>query len=277
MEREDRVPKAIVSGVDIEYEVSGDGEPVVFVAGALIADAFLPLVAEPALAHGFKLITYHRRGYGESGYVAGSIGEQATDCMELLRHVGVERTHVVGHSFGGAVALQLAMDSPEAVHSLALLEPALFAPETGEAYRAALAQGEHRFRDLPTDVAVDGFLEARLGPGYRVALEHGLPGAFAQAVEGARPTFELDLPALRAWELDEGEVRQLTLPVMNVIGSESEALWGRFGEVYRLVASWMPQAEGFVLPGAAHFHTIQNPRGMAEALSDFWQRHPIGG
>ena len=62
---------------------------------------------------------------------------------------------------------------------------------------------------------------------------------------------------------------------MNVIGGDSEVLWARFGEVYRLIQEWVPHAEGFVVPGAAHFLTIQNPRGMADALYNFWQRHRI--
>jgi pimeloyl-ACP methyl ester carboxylesterase len=43
-----------------------------------------------------------------------------------MEHVGIRRAHVVGHSSSGNIALQLALDSPEVVHSIALLEPALF-------------------------------------------------------------------------------------------------------------------------------------------------------
>ena len=63
--------------------------------------------------------------------------------------------------------------------------------------------------------------------------------------------------------------------MLKVLGSESEALWARFGEVYRLIQSWMPHAEGFVLPDSAHFLMIPNPSAMTQALANFWQRHPI--
>ena len=84
-----------------------------------------PLLAEPDLAHRYQLILYHRRGYGGSSCAAGPIGiaQQAADCQALLRSLGVERAHVVGHSYGGNVALQLALDAPDVAHSLALLEP----------------------------------------------------------------------------------------------------------------------------------------------------------
>ena len=54
---------AFIDDIAIEYEVSGTGEPVVFIHGALIADSFRPLLTEPVLAHRYRLIAYHRRGY----------------------------------------------------------------------------------------------------------------------------------------------------------------------------------------------------------------------
>ena len=119
--------RARTDGAELEYEVSGTGEPAVFIHGAFIADMFRPLLAEPSLAGRYRLIRYHRRGYAGSSRASGpvSVARQAADCRALLRHLGVERAHVVGHSYGGAVALQLALDTPGVAHSLALLEPAL--------------------------------------------------------------------------------------------------------------------------------------------------------
>ena len=92
--------KVVVDGIMLEYEVSGTGEPAVLIHGALIADSFRPLLTEPVLAHQYKLIMYHRRGYAgsRSSSVPVSIARQAADCRALLRHLGVERAHVVGHS-----------------------------------------------------------------------------------------------------------------------------------------------------------------------------------
>lgn len=151
----------------------------------------------------------------------------------------------------------------------------MFGRDTGQAYRESLARGEQRYKEGPADVVVDEFLEMRFGAGYRTALERALPRAFEQAVADSRAAFEMDAPALREWHFDEEDVQRITQPVLNVLGGESEALWPRFGEVYWLVMGWLPHAEGFVLPGAAHGLMMQNPRGMAEALANFWQRHPI--
>src|SRR5262245_32652967 len=103
----------------LEYEVNGAGEAVLLIHGALIADALLPLTREAALADAYRPIRYRRRGHGGS-HPAGafSMQQQARDAQALLKHLGVARAHVVGHSLGGAIALQLALEAPSLVHSL---------------------------------------------------------------------------------------------------------------------------------------------------------------
>jgi pimeloyl-ACP methyl ester carboxylesterase len=108
-----------VGGVSLAYEVQGRGDAVLFVHGALIADAFRPLLARPELVEGFRCIAYHRRGYGESDHPPGELplGRNAEDILHLLDQVDVEGAHVVGHSHGGCVAVQLALDAPDRVHT----------------------------------------------------------------------------------------------------------------------------------------------------------------
>jgi pimeloyl-ACP methyl ester carboxylesterase len=155
--------RASLDGAELEYQLSGTGEPVIFIHGAFIADIFHPLLAEPSLADRYRLILYHRRGYAGSSRASGpvSVAQQAADCRALLRHLGVERAHVVGHSYGGDVALQLALESPGVVHSLVLLEPGLMVGASAQAYREALARGAERYREAGAAVVVDEFLQAR--------------------------------------------------------------------------------------------------------------------
>jgi pimeloyl-ACP methyl ester carboxylesterase len=269
--------RARINGAELEYEVAGTGEPVVFIHGSLIADAFRPLLSELDMAGRYRLILYHRRGYLGSSHTPGpnSLARQSADCQELLRQLGVERAHVVGHSYGGTIALQLALDAPRVVHSLALLEPALAVGEGAQSYRDAIARGEQRYREAGASVVVDEFLQARFGTAYRVGLDRVLPGAFAQAVADAGTTFEQEMPGLREWSFAEPQARRITQPVLAVLGGDSDALWPRFGETNRVLLVWLPNAEPFVLPGAAHGLQMQNPRGMAEALAAFFARHPL--
>ena len=113
-----------VNSADIEYEVQGSGEPVVLIHGAILADAFYSLRAEPCIANNFCVISYHRRGFAGSSRASApfTIRQQAADGRALLRHLGIPRAHIAGHSYGAAIALQWALDAPEEVQSLALLE-----------------------------------------------------------------------------------------------------------------------------------------------------------
>src|SRR6184192_313331 len=105
--------RAKLNGFELEYEVQGTGEPVVFVHGSHVAEAHRCLMSDRALKD-FRLIRYHRRGFAGSTHPDGalSIQEQAADCAALLRLLEVGRAHVVGHSYGGAISLQLALDAP---------------------------------------------------------------------------------------------------------------------------------------------------------------------
>src|SRR5215204_6628318 len=99
--------RAQVNDIELEYDVMGSGEPVLLISPVL-ADGFLPLLEEPALADRYRLIRYHKRGWGGSTHTAPPvrIADHAADAAALLDHLGVSRAHVAGHSSGGSIALQ---------------------------------------------------------------------------------------------------------------------------------------------------------------------------
>ena len=269
--------RVVVDDVTLAYRVSGSGDPAILIHGALFADSFLPLLNEPVLTDRHRTILYHRRGYGESSRGIGpvSIARQAADCRAVLRHLGIERAHVVGESLGGCVALQLALDAPDVVHTLAVLEPALAVGASGPSYRDSLVQGREQFRKGDPERVVDDLLRARMGAGYRALLDRVLPGSFEQAVVDAATSFERDLPGWLDWSFGEADAKRIACPVLAVTGSESNALWARFGETHRLLIEWFSDVRDFVLPGAAHGLHLDNPRGMADALLDFWATRPL--
>jgi pimeloyl-ACP methyl ester carboxylesterase len=266
-----------IDGRELEYEVRGAGEPVVLVHGAHIADAFMPLLAEPALTGRYQLLLYHRRGFAGSTHPEGplSIAQQAADCRALMQRLGVQRAHGVGHSYGGVIALQLALDAPEAVHSLALLEPALFMVPSAAQFMDAMGPVLQMYEAGNKAGAVDHFLQTVVGPEYRSVLDRVLPGAFAQAVADADTFFRIELPALEQWSFTQAEARRITQPVLAVLGADSHTLWLGWVEGHHLVQAWLPQAEAFVLKGATHGLQLIDPQGMAEGLAGFFARHPL--
>ena len=95
-----------LNGVDLEYDVQGSGEPLVLIHGSILADAFVPLLADPRIASHYRVIWYHRRGFAGSSRASHpfTIAEQAADGRVLLRYLGVARAHLAGHSYGAAIA-----------------------------------------------------------------------------------------------------------------------------------------------------------------------------
>lgn len=142
----------------LEYEAHGDGEPVLLIHGSHIAAAFLPLMREAALADQYRLIRYHRRGFAGSDPHSGafSIEQQAQDALALMKHLGVERAHVVGHSYGGAAAAQLALDAPSFVHSLVMLDPAIMSADTVAGFVEAVKQHFQSLIPHTEEVVVPG-------------------------------------------------------------------------------------------------------------------------
>jgi pimeloyl-ACP methyl ester carboxylesterase len=258
--------------VNLSYYVAGAGPPVVCIHGSFIADAFRPLQSQARLTDRYRVITYRRRGYGDCGGGGPvSFTEQADDCRALLARLGVERAHVVGHSFGGAVALELASSAPDLVGTLAVIEPGLAIGESGDLYRAALRRSIERYREVGARLAVEEFLALRW-PRYRDELDAVLPGAFDQAVADAATCFDSELPAVIESGFGEAQARRITQPTLVVVGGDSLALDPRFGETYGLLLEWLPNAEGVVVPGTTHLLHIAAPDVLADALVEFYAR-----
>jgi aminoacrylate hydrolase len=106
----------------IHYEVDGSGPPVLLIQGVgVIGAGWTPQVE--GLRDRFTLCAFDNRGIGRSAALTQptSVEAMAGDALALLDALGWDRAHVVGHSMGGLIAQQLALDAPTRVHSLALL------------------------------------------------------------------------------------------------------------------------------------------------------------
>lgn len=262
-------------GVELEYQEIGSGEPVLLVSSVL-ADGFAPLLSEPALADGYRLIRYHRRGWGGSTHTPPpvSIGDQAADAAALLDRLGVEHAHVAGHSSGAAVAVQLALDSPEKVDTLILLELSLLSVPSGGAFLAQAGPAFEAYGSGDHSRAVEMFLTAVSGldwPECNALLEERVPGAVANAIEDADTFFGIELPSLTEWAFGPREATAIEQPVLSVVGSETEPLWV---EVAAFLRSALPHVDELSVEGVGHLLHIQRPEPVARGIASFLERNP---
>ena len=198
--------RADFGDVTLEYEVKGSGDPVLLIGGAHVAGSYMPLLAQPELIDRYRLIRYHKRGMAGSTHTTGtvSIADHASDAARLLDHLGVSRAHVVGHSSGGAIALQLALDHPDRVETLVLLEAAMLWVPAAEAFFAKAAPSVQAYNAGNHEEAVATFLSAASGLDWqtcRAMIERNVPGGVDQAIADADTFFTIELPAVAGWRI----------------------------------------------------------------------------
>ena len=116
------VPTARLNGIDVHYERGGDGPRLLFCNGSgATLESSAPVIAR--FREHFDVVAHDQRGLGRTTIPDGpySMADYAADAAALLDHVGWDRCAVVGVSFGGMVAQELAVTWPERVERLALV------------------------------------------------------------------------------------------------------------------------------------------------------------
>jgi len=109
-----------VNGVHMYYETHGDGTPLVLLHGGMLTIDLNFAGLIPTLAKKHRVIGVEMQGHGRTADIDREItpAALASDIVGLLDHLGIDRAHVLGHSMGGAVTMELAISSPDRVRSV---------------------------------------------------------------------------------------------------------------------------------------------------------------
>ena len=262
---------AMINGVELEYWDIGSGPPIVFIHGGM-GDECTSVIREPMLTSRFRLIHFHRRGYGRSDCqeMPVPVSQHSDDCQALLDYLDVRIAHVVGQSYGGVVSLQLVADAPATVRTLTVLEPALPSVLFASPEFAALGQQANElYQDGKCGEAIELFGRTVVGDkGWSDFSSVWLERWFDDAVV----MFESDFPALGTWGFSSAEAKRISQPVLNLLGADSPVF---FKKVSEAVAEWIPHAENHVVPDTGHCILQANPSGAAQYIAQHIERHPI--
>ncbi|MHC4975338.1 MAG: alpha/beta fold hydrolase [Planctomycetota bacterium] len=261
------------SGVELQFRQQGEGEPVVCIHGGMIPDTFDTIADRIAESHRF--IAHRRRGFdGTPPHTDCTLSMVAGDVLALMDHLEIERAHIVGHSYGGATALQFALDAPERVHSLSLFEATLLFMPAAEAFGATAAKIVEVFQSGDSEQALLDMLIAVGGPNPRERMEGVLAADWFERAVADMPTLILaDFGSLGAFELSTEQAAGITQPTLTVLGAESEQL---FVESIKWLNESLPNTEPLVVKGATHMLHMDQPESIATGLIDFLNRHPMG-
>ena len=135
------VPFAKVNGIEMYYERVGQGEPIVLITG-LAGDVSFWNKTVPMLSDRFDVITVDNRGAGRTR-CSGSFGieDMADDVIDLLDHLGIFKSNILGWSMGSHIALDLAARYPDRVRTLTIVACYLYRPARSAYILEYLADG----------------------------------------------------------------------------------------------------------------------------------------
>jgi pimeloyl-ACP methyl ester carboxylesterase len=265
---------ARVNGVELYYQLSGSGEPLVLVHGSWgdhhVWDAVAPLLAES-----FQVLAYDRRGHSRSEREPGqgSVFEDADDLAALIDQLGLAPAHVVGNSFGAAIVLRAATRRPDAFRRLIAHEPPLFPLLTGTEFEPALAETQRGvdavvrlLEGADHEGAARLFVETiMLGPG---AWEEQLTPEVREVFIANAPTFLDETRDPDALRMDLNALASFERPALLTSGTESAPF---FGPVADMVARSLPRSERITIEGADHVPHISVPGRYVGLLRAFTQ------
>ena len=247
----------------LHAEQTGSGSDVVLLHAG-VADGRMWEPQWSTWASRFQLTRVDLRGYGRSGPPTGSFSH-AGDVLDVLDALGIGRAHVIGASFGGLVALDLACAHPERVAGLVLADAPLpdhgWSPEVeafGAAEDEALEAGD---LDRATAVNVEFWLPSA-STEVRAAIGEQQRNAFALQVGRDSET---------AWLTDDLPSRLATLdvPTLVVVGESDHA---DFRSIAERLASTLPNARHAVVPGAGHLPSLEQPAAFDAVVLPFLER-----
>lgn len=260
-----------LNGIDMYYEVSGEGSPLLLIAG-LASDSKSWVSVLPALQACHRVIVFDNRGVGRTvpQDAPTSIQQMTDDCVALLKHLNVPRVHVVGHSMGGQVAMDLAIRYPSCVGKLVLAATSASLSERNKYllldWCAGLSSGMDRaywFRTLfywifsPAFFADNGQVDG--------AIEYALDYPYPQS----NRAFVNQVDALVNYECDD-YLAQIRAPTIVLGGSQD--IFFTADEIAHL-ASTIPDAQCSFVEHAAHSIMMEAPGAFAEKITTFLSGH----
>jgi len=271
-----------VQGARLFYKLLGEGVPVVVVHGGPTLDHGYLLPGMERLARQHRLIFYDQRLSGRSDVRVDSSTVSfegfVADIEGVRRHFGLERMHLLGHSWGGLLAQLYATKHPERLESLILLNPMAPAYELWQREEALLAQRlTARDSQLRSDIlSSEAFRQGKARAYeqlmrlsfrhqlYRPELADSLLLRLPNDIRQRSMRFQPMARDLNGFDL-RGDLGKVQCPVLIVFGDHEPAI----DIAARAFNQALPQAKVVVMKNCGHFPFLEKPAALEELVSGF--------
>jgi pimeloyl-ACP methyl ester carboxylesterase len=256
---------APVNGLQMYYEIHGNGEPLVLLHGSFGAiDLWGPILSTLAETH--QVIAVELQGHGHTADIIDrplGYEQMADDVAALMEHLGIEHADVVGYSMGGTTGLQLAIRHPELVRKLVTVSPNY----RSDGYYPELLAGLSMMT-----------LETFVGtPEEAAYLRHAPhPEDFPVLVEKLK-----DLP--RDFAFPDEDVASITAPTLVVLGDSDVVRPEHAVALFRLLGGGvpsdltgsLPNSQLAILPGTTHRSIVNERADQLLAVSEPFLAAPM--
>jgi 3-oxoadipate enol-lactonase len=258
------MPIAAVNGIEISYtDHGGDAAPVVFSHGFLMDQSMFDAQAA-ALAPEFRVITWDERGHGGTQSKGSfSYWDSAADVLALLDHLGIERAVLGGHSQGGFLSMRAALNAPERVRALILIDtqsgtedPAL-APSYEQLHQTWVANGPGPVQEVVSSII--------LGAGQ-------WDNWYAKWAAADNDQFTDAFRCLMDRDDITGRVGEISCPALIVHGTADAAI--PLAKAEELREALGGPAELAVIDGGPHAPTVTHPEQVNAAVLSFLRALP---
>ncbi len=260
---------AKINGIDIAYDDTGSGSPVVFLHGYPF-NRSLWNAQISALSNTYRLITPDLRGHGDSAVTDSvTINEMATDVAGLLDTLGIERAVVGGLSMGGYVTLAFEKQFPDRVRALVLADTRAQA-DTAEAKAGREQQAQTAIREGMAPIA-EGMLAKLFAPETH-ATNSAVVSRVREMMLKTNPKGAA--AALRAMAIRDdhtGRLSEIRIPALILVGDQDAITPPSLSEeMHQLI----PGSRLVKIAGAGHVSNLERPDEFNQALKTFLDALP---
>lgn len=260
-------------GCSLTYQVQGSGEPVVLIQGVgLHGNGWLPQTE--MLRSQYCCLTFDNRGMGRSqpAGAALTVEQLSEDTLAVMDATGMPSAHLVGHSLGGVIALQLALKARHRVTSLSLLCTSARGSDATRLTLSMLWLGM-RSRVGSRRMRAHAFLEIVMPPVYlegqdRDLLAQRLEPLFGHHLGDSPPIVMKQLGALKRFDATARLAELAGTPTLVVSAAHDLIFPPRCG---RELAAGIPGARFVEMAGAGHGVTIQSADAVNQILLEHFR------
>jgi len=257
--------------VELAYTDHGTGEPILFIHGSWDDHHSWDGVTAQ-LGPDCRAITYDRRGHSASTDMPGQghLSEDVQDALDLMKELNLGPAHIVGHSYGANIAIDLAITAPQSTLSLFVLEPPLFSLLAGNEKLNALKADSAGLMKKSAQLIMQGEIEQ----GARLFVEKVAFGedSWSKVFDDAgRHTI---LSNVDTWLDQSRDPERLAIDITGLkdypnrityaTGTESLPT---YKEVTKKFSEILPAAKIAPIAGGAHGSHISHPLLVAKALA----------